>query len=61
MLYQYLPPPRPIDAPGPVEQAILFCLVYFLFLSLVLLVLPRKWMRRVIQIAFHLRGSRVVE
>ncbi len=61
MFYQYPPPPGPIDVPGPVEQAILFCLVYFLFLSLVLLVLPKRWMRRVIQIAFRLRGSRVEE
>jgi hypothetical protein len=51
------PPSRPDPLMSrPVEQAISFCLVYLLFLSLVLLALPQKLMRRVIQIAFHLRS-----
>ncbi len=49
------PPPEPIDVPGPVEQVLLFGLAYLLLLSLALLVLPKKLVRRVIQIAFHKR------
>jgi len=44
-----------MDFPGPVEQALSFCFVYLLLLSLVLLVIPKKWMRRLIHIAFHSR------
>jgi len=54
-------PPLPLEPPGPAEQVFSFCIAYLLLLSLVLLALPQKWMRRVIEIAFHLRGSRVVE
>ncbi len=48
------PPPLPLEPPGPVEQVFSFCLAYFLLLSVVLLALPQKWVRRLIQIAFHL-------
>ena len=57
MQIPYPPPPGPIDIPGPVEQVFSFCVVFLLLLSMVLLVLPRKWLRRVIQVAFHLRGD----
>jgi hypothetical protein len=54
------PPPRGhVELPGPVEQAFSFCLVYLLLLSMILLVLPKTWMRRVIQIAFHLRTTSI--
>jgi hypothetical protein len=52
-------PGGPVQLPGPMEQVIAFCLVYLLFLSLVLIVLPQKLMDRVIQIAFHLRTRRI--
>ncbi len=51
-------PPLPLEPPGPVEQVFSFCIAYLLLLSLVLLVLPQKWMRRIVQIAFY---KRVVE
>lgn len=34
-----------------------FCIAYLLLVSLVLLALPHKWLRRVIQVAFHLRDD----
>jgi hypothetical protein len=40
------PPGSPVQLPGPMEQVIAFCLVYLLFLSLVLIVLPQKLMDR---------------
>ena len=52
-----LPPPSDV-APGPVEP-ISFCVVYLLFLSLALLVLPKKWMRRLIQIAVPHAGRKM--
>lgn len=55
MLYQYPPPPGPIEAPGSVEQVFLFCLAYLLLLSLGLLALPQRLTQRIIQIAFRLR------
>jgi len=59
MLYQYPlpPPPGPMDSPGSVEQVFVFCIAYFVLLSLALLLLPQKWMRRVIQVAFRLHGD----
>jgi hypothetical protein len=39
------------------EQVFLFCIAYLLLLSLALLALPQKWVRRMAQIAFHLRDS----
>lgn len=51
-------PPSPLEPPGPVEHAfVAFCIAYFVLLSLVLLVLPQKLMRRIIQIAFHACGE----
>jgi hypothetical protein len=46
-----------LDVPGPMEQMFGFCIAYLLVLSLLLLALPEKWMRRVIQIALHLGGG----
>ena len=58
MIFEFpYPPPGPIDVPGTTEQVFLFCLAYLLLLSLVLLALPQKWMRRLIRIALHLRGD----
>ena len=48
------PPPEPIVAHGPLERVFDFCIAYLLLVSIVLLVLPRQWARRVIQIALHL-------
>jgi hypothetical protein len=47
-------PPLPLEPPGPVEQVFLFCIAYFLLLSVVLLALPQKLTRRIVQVALHL-------
>ena len=60
MILQFpYPPPSsdPVDFPGPIEQALSFCVVYLLLLSVGLLALPQKWSRRVVQIALHLRSD----
>jgi len=51
-------PPLSGDLPVPdaVQQVFTFCVCYLFLLSLLLLVVPQKWMRRVVQIALHLRG-----
>ncbi len=62
MILQFpFPPPSPaVDFPGPIEQAFDFCVVFLLMLSVGLLLLPQNLARRIVQIAFHLRGSRMV-
>jgi hypothetical protein len=50
-------PPSPLEPPGPIEQALSFCVVYLLLLSVGLLALPQKWAHRIVQIALHLRGD----
>ncbi len=52
-------PPSPLEPPGPVEQMFLFSIAYLLLLALVLLALPQKWTRRIVQIAFRLRGDSI--
>jgi hypothetical protein len=50
-----LPPPLgPIEF-GPVGQAFMFCIAILLLVSLVLPILPRQWLRRIVQVAFRLR------
>lgn len=48
-------PPLPLEPPSPVERVFGFCIAYLLVLSLVLLTLPQRWLRRVIQV--DLRGG----
>jgi hypothetical protein len=52
-MLQYPPPPGPIEAPGSVEQVFMFCLAGLLLLSLVVLALPPKWVRRIVRLALH--------
>lgn len=48
-------------ASSPVEQVFAFCIAYLLALSLVLLALPQKWLRRIIQIALGLRDNSKID
>jgi hypothetical protein len=50
-------PPLALEPPGHAEQAFEFCIVYFVLCSVALLLLPKRWMRRLIQVAFHLRSD----
>ena len=51
-MYQFPPPGAPEYQTGPLEHVFAFVLIFFLCLCLVLLALPRRWMRRVLEIAF---------
>jgi hypothetical protein len=48
-------PPGFIPQPGPADEAFFFCMTYVAFVSLVLLALPKKWSRKIVQIMLALR------
>jgi hypothetical protein len=57
MLYGDPFPPLPPGTgytPGPVGQVFVFVVCCLIFVSLFLLVLPKKWLDTIIEIAFHL-------
>jgi hypothetical protein len=59
MQLPFPPPGGPVELPGPVGEMSLFCVLYFVLLGLVLLTLPKAWMRKIIRVAFHVRGERM--
>ncbi len=54
------PPPVPpgfIPSTGPADEVFCFCMTYCAFVLLVLLALPRKWSRKIVQIMFALHDD----